>query len=593
MADEIIVVRDVHYRYPTGERPVLRGVSLTLRRGEFVGLVGATGAGKTTLCQTLNALIPHYTRGEMTGTVLVDGRSTAELSVADLSARVGLVFQDADAQLVMSTVEEECLLGPLSHGLSRQEARQRAREMLARLEIAHLAGRAPQALSGGQKQRVAIAAVMVTEPEVLVLDEATSELDALMVHKIFGLCERLNRELGTTILLVSHEMELLARHAQRLILMNEGRIILDAPMREALQQHEAFREAGVRLPQITQFALALGGRMPWSAPPITEEEALPALQQALAARRSAPAGAGDGLPSGPNDRQPGAGSPLAAAAAPVIQLEHVRFAYREPVTVLHDVDLSFQPGEFTAIIGNNGSGKSTLMKLILGLLKPSAGRVLIGGVDTRRARVSELARTIGFIFQDPNDQLFASSVADEIRFGLRNLELPEDEIEQRLEETLDQFELRGVRDTFPRFLARGDKQKVCIASIVAMHPQILLLDEPTTGQDHRDSRQIMELAQRLNAQGITILLVTHDLNNVARYARRVIVVNDGTIVADGPTEKVMANQALLESCHLAPPQIVRLSLALATQGVLPAMTPEALAHALQCRLATRPVGPGG
>ena len=586
MADEIIVVRDVHYRYPTGERPVLRGVSLTLRRGEFVGLVGATGAGKTTFCQTLNALIPHYTRGEMSGTVLVDGRSTAELTVADLSAHVGLVFQDADAQLVMSTVEEECLLGPLSHGLSRQEARRRARDMLARLEIAHLAGRAPQALSGGQKQRVAIAAVMVTAPEVLVLDEATSELDALMVHKIFELCERLNRELGTTILLVTHEMELLARHAQRLLLMNEGRIILDAPMREALQQHEAFREAGVRLPQVTQFALALGGQIAWPAPPITEAEALPALQQALAARHTTITRPGDGP-------APSSDGPPTIAAAPLIHVEHVRFAYREPLTVLHDVDLTFHRGEFTAIIGNNGSGKSTLMKLILGLLKPSSGRVLIDGVDTRRARVSELARKIGFIFQDPNDQLFASSVADEIRFGLRNLELPDDEIERRLEETLDQFELQGVRDTFPRFLARGDKQKVCIASIVAMHPQILLLDEPTTGQDHRDSRQIMELAQRLNAQGITILLVTHDLNNVARYARRVIVLNDGLIVADGPTAQVMADHALLESCHLAPPQIVRLSLALAAHGVPPTMTPEALAHEIRCRLGMRSVVSGG
>jgi len=574
MTDEIIQVHDVHYRYPTGDRPVLQGMNLTLRRGEFVGLVGATGAGKTTFCQTLNGLIPHYTLGEMQGTVLVNGQDTVDLSVADLSASVGLVFQDADAQLVMSTVEEECLLGPLSQGLARQEARQRAHDILAWLEISHLQGRSPQALSGGQKQRVAIAAVMVTEPEVLILDEATSELDALMVHKIFGLCARLNQELGTTILLVSHEIELLARHAQRLVLMNEGQIVLDAPTREALAQHEAFRNVGVRLPQVTQYALALDTRLNWPTLPITEEEALPTVRAAIASLKPVNG------PAIPGDTQ---------KTEPLICVDNVRFAYREPVTVLHDVNLTFQRGEFTAIIGNNGSGKSTLMRLILGLLKPSSGRIVIDGMDTRKARVSELARKIGFIFQDPNDQIFSNSVVEEIRFGLKNLELPADEIEQRVEETLTQFDLTEVQDTFPRFLARGDKQKLCIASIVAMRPQVLLLDEPTTGQDHRDSQQIMELAQTLNEQGITILLVTHDLGNVARYARRVIVVNDGVIIADGPTQEIMSNRELLASCHLAPPQIVRLGLELADVGMPPAMTPEAFMIETVRRLEARSV----
>jgi energy-coupling factor transport system ATP-binding protein len=210
--------------------------------------------------------------------------------------------------------------------------------------------------------------------------------------------------------------------------------------------------------------------------------------------------------------------------------------------------------------------------------------VLVDGLDTRQAKVSALARRIGFIFQEPNDQLFAGTVAEELRFGLKNLALPPDEIEARSMATLAQFGLESVRDTFPRFLARGDKQKVCIAAIVAMQPQVLLLDEPTTGQDHRDSGQIMELATALNRQGITILLVTHDLGNVARYARRVVVVSHGAIVADGPTASIMADRALLEACHLTPPQIVRLSLDLADQGMPLALTPEALAASTQARL---------
>lgn len=570
----MIVVQDLHYTYPTGERAVLQGVNFQLQRREFVGLVGATGAGKSTFCQVLNGLIPHYTGGVMSGVVQVNGQDTRALTVADLAPHVGLVFQDADAQLVMSTVSEECLLGPLSHGLSRQEAQQRTQEMLTRLEIAHLAERSPQTLSGGQKQRVAIAAAMVTTPEVLVLDEATSELDAVMVHKIFDLCARLNQELGTTIVIVSHEIELLARYANRLVLMNQGQIVLDAPVRAALSQGELFSAAGVRLPQVTQVAQQLTPPMAWGAWPHTEEEALPVFRQSLAQpalnREEAAAAATP--------------TPVTPPTSPIIQVKNVRFAYRAPTFVLHDVDLTIQRGEFTAIIGNNGSGKSTLMKLVLGLLRPTSGQVWIDGVDTRAAKVSDLARKIGFIFQNPNDQLFANSVADEICFGLKNLALPEAEIAQRLAETLRQFGLEAVQQMFPRFLARGDKQKLCIASIVAMRPQILLLDEPTTGQDHRDARQIMRLAQTLNEQGMTILLVTHDLSNVAEYARRVIVVNDGVVIGDGPTATIMADPALLAACHLAPPQVMRLSLALADQGIYPALTPAALVNQFHARL---------
>lgn len=261
---------------------MLRGVSLELRRGEFVGLVGTTGAGKSTLCLALNGLIPHYTGGDFEGEVLVDGRDTRGLSVADLSARVGLVFQDADGQLVMSTVEEECLLGPLSQGLSRAEARARARAVLEVLEIGHLAGRSPQTLSGGQKQRTAIAAVLATAPEVLVLDEATSELDALTVHKLFAFCSRLNRERGTTILIVSHEMELLARHAGRLLLMSAGQILRDGPPREVLVDVAAFHAAGVRRPQVVELAELLGDSVAWPALPLDEDEAATVLRNRLA-----------------------------------------------------------------------------------------------------------------------------------------------------------------------------------------------------------------------------------------------------------------------------------------------------------------------
>lgn len=252
---------------------------------------------------------------------------------------------------------------------------------------------------------------------------------------------------------------------------------------------------------------------------------------------------------------------------PLLQLQGVEYRYPAGTLALRGVDLGIAHGELTALIGNNGSGKSTLMKLLVGLLRPTSGAVLINGEDTRTARVSTLAQQIGFIFQNPNDQLFAQTVEDEIRFGLRNLRLPADEIETRLEAALERFGLSAVRDVFPRFLSRGDKQKVCIASIVAMRPRILLLDEPTTGQDHRDARAILDLAADLNAEGMTVLLVTHDLVNVAAYARRVIVLRDGAIVKDGATIDALTDTSLLHSCSLVAPAVVQISHRMADLGV--------------------------
>lgn len=257
---------------------------------------------------------------------------------------------------------------------------------------------------------------------------------------------------------------------------------------------------------------------------------------------------------------------------PIIRIDNVRFAYQEGRYVLDGIHLDIYPGEFTAIIGNNGSGKTTLMKLILGLLIPTQGKVVVNGLDTKQAKVSDMARRIGFIFQNPNEQLFANSVEEEILFGLRNLDLTEEETQKRVEETISMFGLGEIRNVFPRFLSRGDKQKACIAAIVAMHPQIILLDEPTTGQDHRDSQQIMDLALSLNREGITVLLVTHDMPNVAKYARRVVLLNDGKLIKSAPTAAVISDRALMASCSLVPPQITRMSLELEGIGLHPAMS---------------------
>ncbi len=279
MADDVVFsLRDVYYKYPTSRDWVLRGVNLEVRRGEFIGLVGTTGAGKTTLCQCFNGLVPHYTRGAFEGAVLVEGKDTRTTDVAELSARVGLVFQDADAQLVMSSVLEEVMLGLTMRGAPVRQAREEALRTLEAIGIAHLAGRPPYALSGGQKQRAAIAAVLAMHPDTLVLDEATSELDSLTVHRIFDMCQGLN-ERGTTIILVSHEMELLSRFVDRLVLLDNGQVLLDGAPREVFQRADLFHQVGVRLPQVTDFALSMAGHLPLHPLPLSADEAAAAFRQ--------------------------------------------------------------------------------------------------------------------------------------------------------------------------------------------------------------------------------------------------------------------------------------------------------------------------
>lgn len=270
--EAIIALEDVYYKYPTSQDWVLRGVNLEIYRGEFLGLVGTTSAGKTTLCQCFNGLIPHYTLGTYSGQTLVEGKDTRESDVASLSGAVGVVFQDADAQLVMSSVLEEVMLGLTMRGMPGRQARDKARQMLEKMGIAHLAERPPYALSGGQKQRAAIAAVMVMRPKILVLDEATSELDSLTVHRIFDLCQELNEQ-GETIVLVTHEMELLSQYADRIVLFDAGQVLLQGPPRQVFQQAETFHRVGVRLPQVTELVQSLGGRLGASTLPLSVDEA--------------------------------------------------------------------------------------------------------------------------------------------------------------------------------------------------------------------------------------------------------------------------------------------------------------------------------
>jgi len=274
----------VTFRYPTSKTDVLRDISLTIRKGEFVGITGPAGAGKTTLCMAMNGLVPNYTLGKFSGNAMVKGKNTLEHPISELSMNVGLVFQDPESQLIMSTVEEELMFGPISHGRSRREAYDSTCEVAKILGITNLLKRSPQTLSGGQKQRVAIAAALTVNPEVIVLDEATSELDPVTVQRVFELCRTFHDQFGKTIIMVSHEIEFLSEHAERLVVIDQGSIVLDKTPREAFMNAETFKKTGVRLPQVTELALNLNQEgIPFADElPLTIEECLQNLKTLFA-----------------------------------------------------------------------------------------------------------------------------------------------------------------------------------------------------------------------------------------------------------------------------------------------------------------------
>jgi energy-coupling factor transport system ATP-binding protein len=390
--------------------------------------------------------------------------------MAGIGRNVGVVFDDAEAQLIFSTVEEEVASGLENLGLSREEMQKRLRHVMAATGIVDLADRAPHTLSGGQKQRVAIAATLALGTEILILDEPTAELDAEATAAIADLLRRLSEE-GTAVLIVEQKLDDLAGIADRMILIEEGVITREGIPGEVLQRPEG----AVRPPA----------------------------------------------------------RPRESAAAPIISIRGLTHRY-DGVTALDGVDLDVAPGEIVAVVGENGSGKTTLVKHFNGLLRPTAGSVFVDGLDAATTRVSDLARHVGLVFQNPDTMLFAETVEEEVAFGLLNIN-PGGPQATGVDAALREVGLLHRKAAYPRSLSRGERQRLAIACVIAMRPKVIVLDEPTTGLDARESAEIMAILGRLRWDGHTIVMVSHDMRLVENYADRIIRMEQGRIAPDGRT----------------------------------------------------------
>lgn len=558
-----LVITDLCYAYPSlsPDQPaveVLRGVTGQVGRGELVALVGRVGSGKTTLCMAVNGLVPHATGGRFRGQVLVAGRDTRRHPVPALARWAGLVFQDAEAQLTQMRVEDEVAFGPENLGLPPDLIEQRVAWALAAVGLSSYRDRSPLLLSGGEKQRVAIAAMLAMQPELLALDDPTANLDPAGKLNVFSLLIGLVRRQGLAVLLATQDLELVARYADRVWVLHEGRIGLEGPPHQVFRQMALLQEWGIGLPQLAELAALLARRL---RRPIyfrgvgdayrqLAKDAIPAVADV---RRQPPSRSMGRAP-----QQPGPG--------PLLALENAAYAYPDGTPALRGVTWTVQPGEFVALVGPNGSGKTTLAKLLNGLLKPTAGRVMVAGRDTRTARVPELARTVGYVFQNPDHQIFAATAAEEIAFGLRLRGLPPGEVARRVAEALDRFRLGNYAHQPPALLGSSQRRLVSLAAVLATRPQVLVLDEPSGGLDSQSLQALMAAVVEFQRQGGTVLLITHDMRLVAEYAARVAVLLAGEMVFEGSPGELFRRREILRQACLAVPPVIRLAQRLTVHG---------------------------
>lgn len=527
----MIDLRRVTYTYPDQPLPALSDFSVSLSQGEFVLVVGPSGSGKSTFLRSLNGLAPHFYGGKWSGHIDVGGRNPVERAPRGMADLVGFVFQDPEAQFVVDTVEDELAFAMENFAVPPATMRKRIEEALDQMGIAHLRQRRIGTLSGGEKQRVAVAAVLALQPQILVLDEPTSQLDPQAAEEVLVALRQLNEDQGLTVILSEHRLERVAQYVDRILYLPAlgAAPVLDDP-RAVMGQLPL-------VPPLVELGRALG----WEPLPLTIKEGRPFARRISGQLAAVVAGdqARPGLSSLP---QQGAASK--DAPRPVISVRDAHYAYHGH-RALRGVTFDARPGEFVALMGRNGSGKSTLLKCIVGLLKQDEGDITVGGLDVRTAASDDVIRLVGYVPQHPGSLLFRDSLLAELAFTRKGHGMPQDEAADRA--LLDRLGLASVGHRDPRDLSGGEQQRAALAAILVAQPQIILLDEPTRGLDYVQKRNLAALLLSFKAEGRTVVMATHDVELAAACADRVVLMGEGQIVVDGPARDVMSDSQVFAS----------------------------------------------
>ena len=534
MATPVIEFKNFTLRYASQKKPTLHDINLTIRQGEKVLILGPSGSGKSTLGNCLNGLLPFSTKAEFTGSVKVAGLETREQSIHKLSAHVGTVMQDSDCQFAGLTVGEDVAFSLENDRVPRPTMLQKVKQALGIVDMTAFEQHVPFALSGGQKQKAALAGVLHNDVDILLFDEPLAALDPMAGLQAIELIDRIHKEQGKTIVIIEHRLEdVLHRPVDRVILMDRGRIVADTTPAQLLCG-SLLQDNGIREPlYLTALKYAGCTVSPQDEPDSISSIRLEGKLDYLRAWFAQP------VPP-----------PVRQTGPCVAELQHVSFSY-DKKPVLKDVSFQLFQGERVALVGKNGAGKSTIAHMLMGIRRPKDGSVLVEGKDYASLSIKEIGERIGYVMQNPNHMLIKDMIREEVTLALTLRGAPKAEIDGKFEQVMELCGLSGMKNWPVSALSYGQKKRVTIASLLVTQPKVMILDEPTAGQDFRHYREIMEFLDELNRKmGLTVVFITHDMHLAIEYTDRVIVMADGEKIADGDVFRVLSDEAVLQRAHL-------------------------------------------
>lgn len=533
--DIIISFENFGFQYTAQAEPTLHNISLNIRKGEKILIAGPSGCGKSTLAHCINGLVPNSYPGKVTGSLTVGGKNALELGLFGLSKTVGTVLQDSDGQFIGLTVAEDIAFALENDCLPTEQMRAQVEEVAKLVDISRVLHHAPHEISGGQKQRVGLAGVMVGDVDVLLFDEPLANLDPATGKQAIALIDDIQKRTGCAVIIIEHRLEdVLYRPVDRVVVMGEGRILYDGSPDELLSG-ELLASSGIREPlYVTALKYAGVTIRPDMCPSYLPELKLSEDQKLQVQNWFR--------------QQPAQEKVLSDEI--LLNTENIDFTYDGGHHALRGISATIHKGEMVSIVGTNGAGKSTFSKVICGFETPQHGNMELNGVDLRTLSIKERADHIGYVMQNPNQMISKTKIFDEVALGLRNRGVAEEEIRSRVEETLKICGLYPFRNWPISALSYGQKKRVTIASILVLKPEMILLDEPTAGQDLKHYTEIMDFLQDLNRQGVTVVLITHDMHLMLEYTPRAIVFHAGQVIADKSAAEILNSPQIVEVAHL-------------------------------------------
>lgn len=534
MKKPVIEFQNFSFQYYSQAEPTLKNINLTIYEGEKVLICGPSGSGKSTIGHCINGLIPHSYKGEISGSLNIMGKDASTLNIFERSKMVGTVLQDTDGQFIALTVGEDIAFSLENDCIPQEDMFEIVQDVARLVDMDHYLKQSVHHLSGGQMQRVAVAGVLVNDVEILLFDEPLASLDPATGQHVVGLIDRLQKEMKKTVIIIEHRLEDVLTHpVDRIIVVDHGEIISDMEPHQLLASN-LLTKVGIREPLYIKAAKYAGCRITKEMQPghIDTFHVDACKEQLLQWFRETTL-------SGP-----------VKTNEPILELKNISFQYENGAFSLKDVSLSFQKGEMVSIIGKNGAGKSTLSKLICGFERPNSGKIYYAGNDVTGDTIAERSKRVGMVLQNPNHMISKHMIFDEVAFGLELRGVPEKERTERVLETLKICGLYPFRNWPISALSYGQKKRVTIASILALEPEVIILDEPTAGQDLRHYTEIMEFLVSLNKKGKTILMVTHDMHLMLEYTPRAIVINDGRVIADDKAVNILYDADLIKKANL-------------------------------------------